>query len=207
MVHYFFGSLFNKTNTVYKLCMYWNRHLNIVTSMVSDVSGKKIKSIITYELWWVNGAPCTGESSNLVMVNQNLSDHDVLALLPVIEPWTKKTPNQGNTHLSQFGQTMVVFWTSGRPEVGPWAFFFWYEDCRFWNVVVWCCVLWKFECFRFMDTVYYVCMFNNYYVSICSEWTLVPSRQMSSSLLIVIVIFHRVNCKVLRLAQDEVGKR
>ena len=141
MVPYFFGSLFNKTNTVYKLCMYWNRHLNIVTSMVSDVSGKKIKSIITYELWWVNGAPCTGESSNLVMVNQNLSDHDVLALLPVIEPWTKKTPNQGNTHLSQFGQTMVVFWTSGRPEVGPWAFFFWYEDCRFWNVVVWCCVL------------------------------------------------------------------
>ena len=28
---------------------------------------------------------CAGQSSSLVMVNQNLSDHDVLALLPVIE--------------------------------------------------------------------------------------------------------------------------
>ena len=44
------------------------------------------------------GAPCTGESSNLVMVNQNLSDHDVLALLPVIEPWYKKNAQTKGTH-------------------------------------------------------------------------------------------------------------
>ena len=50
-------------------------------------------------------------------------------------------------------------------------------------------------------------MFNNYYVTICSEWTLVPSRQMSSSLMIVFVIYHRVDCKLLRVAHDEVGVR
>ena len=52
-----------------------------------------------------------GESSNLVMVNQNLSDHDVLALLPVIEPWKKKRPSnaQPTEHtLESFGQTMVL---------------------------------------------------------------------------------------------------
>ena len=147
---FFWVSILTKQNTVYKLCMYWNRHLNIVTSMVSDVSGKKIKSIITYELWWVNGAPCTGESSNLVMVNQNLSDHDVLALLPVIEPWKKKNA-QPREH------TWVIWTDNGcNPRFWSWMlgiFFIWYEDCRFWK---YCFVLWKFECFRFIDTFYYV---------------------------------------------------
>lgn len=53
---------------------------------------KKQKSLIT--IWAVirlrQVAVGAGESSNLVMVNQNLSDHDVLALLPVIEPCTQK---------------------------------------------------------------------------------------------------------------------
>lgn len=157
--------------------------------MVWDVSGK---NKIAHHLWAVISQRCwcTGESSNLVMVNQNLSDHDVLALLPVIEPWTKKTPNQchaNGTHtLESFGQTMVVIpdfelREDLKLDAGHIFVFFGMKTVDF--EIVFCAL--KNWMFRFMDIVCYVCMFNTYYVTLCSERTLVPSRQMSSSLFLV----------------------
>ena len=59
---------------------------------------------------------CAGQSSNLAMVNQNLSDHDVLALLPVIETrprfrwWNCQSPSKCQTPTFQ---GIKPWWATG----------------------------------------------------------------------------------------------